>query len=77
MKKWNFVLFLRGRELVFYVGIQDVGVLEKLHLSSDEFFGTHRRTYFASESVKIDILPCQMSTNTNKFHLGCFYCSLM
>jgi len=51
LKKWNFVLFLRGRELVFYVGIQDLGVLEKLHLSSDEFFGTHRRTYFASEPV--------------------------
>ncbi len=28
-----------------------MGVLEKLHLSSDEFFGTHGRTYFASLSV--------------------------
>ena len=35
-----------------YVEIQNLGVPEKLHLSSDELFGTHRRTNFASESVK-------------------------
>ena len=61
-KKWIFVLFLCGREPVFYVGIQNLGVLEKLHLSPDELFGTQRHTYFASEPVKIEILPCQMST---------------
>ena len=52
LKKWNFVLFLRGRKPVFYVGIENLEVLEKLHLSSDALFGTHSRTNFASESVK-------------------------
>ena len=60
-----------------YVGIENLGVLEKLHLSSDELWGTQRQTYFASEPVKIKTLPCRMSINTNKLLLGYFYCSSM
>ena len=50
--QWNFVLFLHGREPVFYVGIQNLGALEQLHLSSHQLVGTQMHTYFASQSVR-------------------------